>query len=151
MFLNKKIWALLPLFAFLATYNTFIIIDFSKVPLIYISNFNSCTRLTFDLSKSYLACLYGIKYIGNAFIVCGLASSVFSFFVSQLTKVVNKTLILVMALSTVICIMAYLKLGEQSFTYMTIVYFLPLTFGLLEGVWGTVINGNNLNFSVYKL
>lgn len=43
MFLNKKIWALLPLFAFLATYNTFIIIDFSKVPLIYI--FNSCIIL----------------------------------------------------------------------------------------------------------
>jgi hypothetical protein len=54
-----------------------------------------------------------------------------------------------MALSTVICMMAYLKLGEQSFTYMTIVYFMPLTFGLLEGVWGTVINGNDFNFLIF--
>jgi hypothetical protein len=95
-----------------------------------------------SLLKSYIACLFGIHRIGHSFILCGLSSSVFSFLIAQLTKLVNKTLILVVALCAISIIMVYLNV-EQSFTSLVIVYALPILFGLLEGVWGTVLNSKH--------
>lgn len=89
--------------------------------------------------KSYVACMFGIHNVGLSFILCGIWSSLFSFLVSQLTKIANKTLILVAALSSTIGLMVYIY-STPSFTKFVIVYFIPMLFGLFEGVWGTIIN-----------
>lgn len=119
VFKSIKTWFLVPLVAFIASINCF---------------------LAVDLSKSYIACSYGIHWIGYWFGTWGISSSIFAILIGPISKRIKKTLIVLVVLTLSSLSMVYLLIWSSD-SHIGILFGLAVLFGCFEAVWGTVING----------
>ncbi|CAF0869436.1 unnamed protein product [Brachionus calyciflorus] len=92
-----------------------------------------------EMSKSYIACAYGIHSIGLWFVIWGVSSSIFSTIIGHVTKYVRKTFMLMLFVSVNCAILVYLLFWSMDSQVWIIISF-SIVFGCLDTTYATCMN-----------
>lgn len=118
IFKNLVTWLFIPIYLFIGSFGTFI---------------------GFDLSVNYISCGYGINILGVFFLIMGVSSMISSAMITQVTRVVNKTIMISLVIVLLCAVVVYLYFWTRE-TNIFVLFGLAAFFGLSEATWGTFLH-----------
>lgn len=93
-----------------------------------------------DYTKSYISCPVGIQTIGFVMATYGGSTTVFALLLSRLSKYSGRRVLFAVASVVNLGTFVVLYLWKPSADYVTVIYIVPIAWGLAEGIWQTQSN-----------
>ena len=80
--------------------------------------------------------------VGTFFAIYGISSSLFSFLVGPITKLIGRFVCAIIVFGVSFNVYLFLLFWTPTKETMYVLYIIAVIYGILESAWGTINNGN---------
>ena len=151
--INPKTLLTIPLIAAFTSLLTVCMIDISRVMQLIFLLLRLTIESYFQSFQAFIACAYGIHFVGYFFVAWGVSSSLFSLAIKYIIKLVGRYVTLSFAFLIELLTMLYLWLiwDANNSNHIYAIFVLSVFLGVFESIFNVVLNSKqtSLLFCTY--